>query len=487
MVISRRGLIKALAPLGLLPGFRLVATSIAHADEPGWRHGLSLFGDVKYASDFPHFDYVDPAAPRGGRVRLFAVGTFDSLNPFTFKGNAAGLVSSTVDSLTKSASDEPSSQYGLIAEAMKYPDDHSSVTYRLRPAARFHDGQPITPDDVIWSMTNLKLANPESAFYYKNVAKAEQTGEREVTFVFSVKGNRELPQITGQLQVLPRHWWEGSDDKGRKRNLDDNHARSTAGVGRLPASARSRPAPRSAPGASTTTGPPRLPVNVGQNNFDEISVVYFRDETVALEAFKSDQYDYRNENSSKNWATAYNFPAIERGDVVREEIALKNVEGMQAFAFNIRRDKFKDKRVRLAFNYAFDFEWSNANLFYGQYERSASYFNNSELAATGLPGPDELELLEPLRGKIPDEVFTDNLHQSGQQHAAGPAQEFAHGARAHGQGRLEAGDKPQADERRWRGHAGGVPAGLAAVRAHRPALCRPAEAHRHPVDRAHRR
>ncbi len=406
MVISRRGLIKALAPLGLLPGFRLVATSIAHADEPGWRHGLSLFGDVKYAPDFAHFDYVDPAAPRGGRVRLFAVGTFDSLNPFTFKGNAAGLVSSTVDSLTKDANDEPSSQYGLIAEAMKYPEDHSSVTYRLRPDARFHDGKPITPDDVIWSMTNLKLANPESAFYYKNIAKAEQTGEREVTFFFSAKGNRELPQITGQLQVLPRHWWEGTDAKGRKRDLD-------ATTLEVPLASGAYRISEVKTGTSITARrvddywAARLPVNVGQNNFDEMSVIYFRDETVALEAFKSDQYDYRNENSSKNWATAYNFPALERGDVVREKIALKNVEGMQAFAFNIRRDKFKDRRVRLAFNYAFDFEWSNANLFYGQYERSASYFNNSELAATGLPGPDELKLLEPLRGKVPDEVFTE--------------------------------------------------------------------------------
>ncbi len=405
MVISRRSLIKALAPLGLLPGLRLVATSIAHADETGWRYGLSLFGDVKYPPDFPHFDYVDPAAPHGGRARLFAIGTFDSLNPFTFKGNPAGLVSSTLDSLTKNANDEPSSQYGLIAEAMKYPDDHSSVTYRLRPDARFHDGQPITPDDVIWSMTNLKLANPESAFYYKNIAKAEQTGDREVTFIFSVKGNRELPQITGQLQVLPRHWWEGTDAKGRKRNLD-------ATTLEVPLASGAYRISEVKTGTSLTARrvddywAARLPVNVGQNNFDEISVIYFRDATVALEAFKSDQYDYRNENSSKSWATAYNFPAIERGDVVREKIALKNVEGMQAFAFNIRRDKFKDRRVRLAFNYAFDFEWSNANLFYGQYKRSASYFNNSELAATGLPGPAELKLLEPLRGKIPDEVFT---------------------------------------------------------------------------------
>jgi len=197
MLITRRGLIKAFGSLSLLPASRIVAASVAHADEPAWRHGLSLFGAVKYPADFPHFDYVNPDAPKGGRVRLFAIGTFDSLNPFTYKGDSAGLVATTVDSLPKDARDEPSSQYGLIAEAMKYPDDHSSVTYRLRPDARFHDGSPITPDDVIWSMTHLKLANPQSAFYYKNVERAEQTGEREVPFFFSVKGNRELPQIPG--------------------------------------------------------------------------------------------------------------------------------------------------------------------------------------------------------------------------------------------------------------------------------------------------
>jgi microcin C transport system substrate-binding protein len=405
MVFTRRGLIKVLGSLSLLPGFRVVAASVAHADEPAWRHGLSLFGDVKYPADFPHFDYVNPDAPRGGRVRLFTVGTFDSLNPFSFKGNPAFLVASTVDSLVKSASDEPSSEYGLIAEAMKYPEDYSSVTYRLRPEARFHDGEPITPDDVIWSMTHLKLVNPQSAFYYKNIARAEQTSEREVTFVFSVKGNRELPQITGQLQVLPRHWWEGSDDRGRQRDLNETTLEIPIGSGAYQISEVKTGVSITARRLDDYWGA-RLAVNIGQNNFDELTVVYFRDTTVALEAFKSDQYDYRAENSSKNWATAYDFPAVTRGDVVREEITLKNVQGMQSFAFNTRRKKFADKRLRLAFNHAFDFEWSNANLFYGQYKRSASYFSNSELAATGLPGPDELALLEPLRGKIPDEVFT---------------------------------------------------------------------------------
>ena len=405
MVFTRRGLIKVLGSLSLLPGFRVVAASVAHADEPAWRHGLSLFGDVKYPADFPHFDYVNPDAPRGGRVRLFTVGTFDSLNPFSFKGNPAFLVASTVDSLVKSASDEPSSEYGLIAEAMKYPEDYSSVTYRLRLGARFHDGSPITPDDIIWSMTHLKLVNPQSAFYYKNIARAEQTSEREVTFVFSVKGNRELPQITGQLQVLPRHWWEGSDDRGRQRDLNETTLEIPIGSGAYQISEVKTGVSITARRLDDYWGA-RLAVNIGQNNFDELTVVYFRDTTVALEAFKSDQYDYRAENSSKNWATAYDFPAVTRGDVVREEITLKNVQGMQSFAFNTRRKKFADKRLRLAFNHAFDFEWSNANLFYGQYKRSASYFSNSELAATGLPGPDELALLEPLRGKIPDEVFT---------------------------------------------------------------------------------
>ena len=405
MVITRRGLIKTFASLSLLPASRIVAASIAHADERAWRHGLSLFGAVKYPADFPHFDYVNPDAPKAGRAKLFTIGTFDSLNPFTYKGDSAGLVASTLDSLTKDARDEPSSQYGLIAEAMKYPDDHSSVTYRLRADARFHDGTPITTDDVIWSMNQLKLANPQSAFYYKNVERAEQTAEREVTFFFSVKGNRELPQITGQLQVLPRHYWEATDAKGRKRDLNETTLEIPLGSGAYKISKVETGKAISARLIDNYWAA-RLPVNVGQNNFEEIAVLYFRDETVALEAFKSDQYDYRNENSSKNWATAYDFPAVKRGDVLKEDIANKNVQGMQAFAFNTRRDKFKDRRVRLAFNYAFDFEWSNANLFYGQYKRSASYFNNSELAATGLPGPDELKLLDPLRGKLPDEVFT---------------------------------------------------------------------------------
>jgi microcin C transport system substrate-binding protein len=254
-------------------------------------------------------------------------------------------------------------------------------------------------------MTHLKLVNPQSAFYYKNIARAEQTSEREVTFVFSVKGNRELPQITGQLQVLPRHWWEGSDDRGRQRDLNETTLEIPIGSGAYQISEVKTGVSITARRLDDYWGA-RLAVNIGQNNFDELTVVYFRDTTVALEAFKSDQYDYRAENSSKNWATAYDFPAVTRGDVVREEITLKNVQGMQSFAFNTRRKKFADKRLRLAFNHAFDFEWSNANLFYGQYKRSASYFSNSELAATGLPGPDELALLEPLRGKIPDEVFT---------------------------------------------------------------------------------
>jgi microcin C transport system substrate-binding protein len=405
MVFTRRRLVKALGALSLVPGLRIVAASIAHAEEPAWRHGLSLLGDVKYPPDFPHFDYVNPQAPKGGRVRLFATGTFDSLNPFTYKGNPAGLVRTTVDSLTKAAVDEPSSEYGLVAEAVRHPDDHAWVAYRLRPDARFHDGSPITPDDVVWSMTSLKLANPQSAFYYKNVEKAEQTGEREVTFVFAVKGNRELPYIVGQLQVLPRRWWEGKDDKGRQRNLNETTLEAPLGSGAYRIGEMKPGVSISARRVPDYWGA-NLPVNVGQDNFEEITVVYFRDDTVALEAFKSDQYDYRAENISKNWATAYNFPAVKRGDVVREEIPLKNVEGMQAFVFNLRRDKFKDRRVRLAFNYAFDFEWSNVNLFYGQYRRSNSYFSNSELAAADLPGPEELALLEPLRGEIPEDVFT---------------------------------------------------------------------------------
>ncbi len=403
-MIDRRTLLQLTAAAGAA-GLPLSIQNSVQAQEVEWRHGLSLFGDLKYPASFNHFDYVNPDAPKGGRARLFSVGSFDSLNPYTFKGNATGLIGQTMDSLMTSSFDEASSEYGLIAEAVRMPDDFSSVTFKLRPEARFHDGSPVTPEDVIWSMSELKKSHPAYNFYYKNVTSGEKTGDLEVTFRFSESGNRELPQIVGQLPVLSKAWWTGKNDKGETRNLSETTLEPPLGNGAYKVASVK-------PGRSISLEKvddywgKDLPVNRGSNNFDELFTAYYRDSTVALEAFKGDEYDFRVESSSKDWATAYDFPAVKRGDVIKEEITLKNSQGMQSFAFNIRRKKFADARVRQAFNLAFDFEWANENLFFGQYVRTNSYFSNSELAATGTPGDAELEVLEPLKDKLPPEVFT---------------------------------------------------------------------------------
>lgn len=403
-MIDRRTLLQLTAAAGAA-GLPFSIQNQASAQADGWRHGLSLFGDLKYPTGFEKFDYVNVDAPKGGRARLFSVGTFDSLNPYTFKGNATGLVGLTIDNLMTTSLDEASSEYGLIAESVKMPDDFSSVTFKLRAEARFHDGSPVTPEDVIWSMIELKKSHPRYNFYYKNVVSGEKTGDQEVTFRFSESGNRELPQIVGQLPVLSKAWWTGKNDKGQARNLNETTLEAPLGNGAYQVT-------NVKPGRSITLKRnddywgKDLPVNRGQNNFDEIFTIYYRDSTVALEAFKGDEYDFRVENSSKDWATAYDFPAVKRGDVITEEITLKNSQGMQSFAINTRREKFADARVRKALNLAFDFEWANENLFFGQYVRTNSFFSNSELAATGKPGPAELAILEPLKDKLPPEVFT---------------------------------------------------------------------------------
>ena len=400
MILSRRTLLRlaALAPMAKIAGVQ-----IAHAEDREFRHALTLFDDIKYGPDFKHFDYVNPDAPKGGRVRFGVVGSFDSLNPYSFKGDVGAAVVN--ETLLSSSLDEPSTEYGLVANAVWHPGDRSMVVYRLRPEARFHDGAPMTVDDVIWSMEALRDSHPFYNSYYKNIAKAEQTGEHEVSFTFSQAGNRELPLITGQLPVLPKHWWTGKDANGKARNIAETTLEAPLGSGAYKAV-------EVKPGASIRMQRVAdywgkdLPVSVGTDNFDEVEYIYFRDANVAFEAFKGDQYDWRLENSSKMWATGYDFPALKDGRVVREEIETRSVQGMQAWALNIRRAKFQDTRVRRALNLAFDFEWSNTNLFYGQYTRARSFFNNSELEAKGLPSPEELALLEPLRDKIPAEVFT---------------------------------------------------------------------------------
>jgi microcin C transport system substrate-binding protein len=411
--VNRRSLLTS-ALLGLaaqrlgLPAFSAAAAAPDQPASDAWRHGVSLFGDLKYAEGFKQFDYVNAAAPKGGTVRQVAIGTFDSFNYAVagVKGNlAAGVPFFIYDTLLAPAMDEVASEYGLIAEAARYPDDHSSVSYRLRAEAKWHDGEPITPDDVIFSFNAFKQYNPQLAAYYRHVTKLEQTGEREITFTFDGPGNRELPQIVGQLFVLPKHWWEGTDSSGKKRDIGATTLEPPLGSG--PYRIKSFTAGRDIAYERVPDYWARaLNIRVGRDNFDELRFLYFRDTTVALEAFKGDTVDWRDENSAKNWATAYDFPAVKEKRVVLEQFPVTDSGVMQAFAFNIRRDKFKDPRVRLAFNYALDFEQMNRQMFFGQYKRISSFFDRTELAATGLPTGRELEILQPLRDKVPPEVFT---------------------------------------------------------------------------------
>ncbi len=362
-------------------------------------HGLSIHGDLKYGPGFKHFEYANPDAPKGGDVRLPAIGTFDNLNPFILKGVAAAGLGQLFDTLTLASSDEPSSEYGLIAESVEVPADRSWVAFKLRPEARFHDGSPITADDVIWTFQTLKSkGHPFYRAYYAQVAKAETQGPRKVKFSFGAGENRELPVIAGQLPVLSKAYWS-------KRDFEKTTLEPPLGSG--PYRVESVDAGRSIVYRRVKNyWGAKLPVRAGQDNFDTIRYDYYRDSTVALEAFKAGQYDFRQENSAKNWATAYTIPAVTQGLIKKEEIPNQVPTGMQAFVFNTRRPIFQDRRVRQALGYAFDFEWANKSLFYGAYTRTRSYFSNSELASSGLPGPEELKVLEPFRGRVTPEVFT---------------------------------------------------------------------------------
>jgi microcin C transport system substrate-binding protein len=404
------GAIAAIAPaFGVAPGGPIVSAAQAQTSpgEPVWRHALSLFGDVKYPADFKRFDYVNPDAPKGGVVRMISLGTFDNFNLVVagVKGNLAGAVALIYEALTTSSLDEASTEYGALAEAVSHPPDFSSVIYRLRAQARWHDGKPVTPEDVIFSLEAFKKNHPRYSAYYRHVVKAEHIGERDVKFTFDAPGNRELPQIVGQLTVLPKHWWEGTDAEGRKRDVSATTIEPPIGSGpyRIKefVTGRSIVLQR----VKDYWGKD-LNVNVGRDNFDELRFEYFRDQTVALEAFKADQVDWRLENSAKNWATAYEFPAVTEKRVLLEEFPNRSSGVMQAFVLNIRREKFGDARVRRAFNFAFDFEEMNKQLFFGQYKRISSYFDGTDLACSGIPQDQELAILETVRDKVPAEVFT---------------------------------------------------------------------------------
>lgn len=391
----------------MLKAAGLDAVETARAQSPpAWRHALSLFGDIKYPADFKRFDYVNPDAPKGGVARQISIGTFDNFNLAVagVKGNIAPAVGLIYETLMARSYDEASTQYGLLAEAVSHPDDHSWVIYRLNKNARWHDGKPVTPEDVLFSMESLKKYSPMYSSYYKHVVKAEKIGSHEVKFTFDAPGNRELPTIVGELLVLPKHWWEGADSEGRKRDIGATTLEKPLGSG--PYAIKDFVAGRSVTLERVKNyWGEKTPTRIGQNNFDELRYEFFRDTTVSLEAFKADQADWTLESSAKNWATAYDFPAVTEKRVVLEEFPITNSGRMQGFALNIRRPLFADKRVRRAFNYAFDFEEMNKQLFYGQYKRINSYFEGTELASSGIPQGKEFEILKEVYGEIPPEVI----------------------------------------------------------------------------------
>lgn len=380
----------------------LLSAGAVHAAADGIYsgHGIAMHGDLKYGPDFKHFDYVNPAAPKGGTMRQAVAGTsFDSFNGFIVKGVAAAAIGRIYDTLMVGSADEPFSMYGLLAESVSTAADRSWVEFKLRPNARWHDGKPVTVDDVIWTFKTLQQkGHPYFRAYYAAVAAAEKTGERSLRFTFKPGENRELPLILGQLPVLPKHSWESRDFE--KSTLEPPLGSGAYKIGAFDAG-RSVTYERVADYWGKD-----LPVNVGRDNFDTVRYDYYRDDTVIVEALKADQYDFRLENSSKDWATAYNLPVVRNGVLKKEAIPNNRPQGMQGYAFNARRGFFKDPRVREALAYALDFEWTNKTLFYGAYTRNRSYFDNSELAATGLPGPAELAILEPYRKQLPPEVFT---------------------------------------------------------------------------------
>jgi len=362
-------------------------------------HGLAMHGDLKYPKGFEHFDYVNPDAPKGGAVRRWALGTFDSFNGNIIKGTPGDGLPLLYDSLMAKAYDEPFSLYGLLASDIEMPESREWVRFSLNPKAQFSDGEPVLADDVVFTFnTLLEKGNPFFKSYLGDIDRVEATGEREVTFHFKATGNQEIPLIVGEIPILPAHYWQDRDFTAPSLDIP---------IGSGPYLLDSFE-----PGRSITyrRNPnywgADLAVNKGRYNFDKLRYDYYRDTTVSLEAFKAGEYDFRQETSSKNWATAYRGPQFDSGEILRQAIDHGNPTGMQAFIYNTRREIFSDPRVRQALAASFDFEWTNKNIFHSAYKRTHSYFSNSDMAAGELPSEAELEILEPLRDQLPEEVFT---------------------------------------------------------------------------------
>ena len=397
MTITRRGF----GGLTLGAAAWAAALKSARAQERVIRtHGGSLLGSLKYEAGFPHFDYVNPGAPKGGVGRIATSGAFDSFNPFIVKGDAPTGIGLLFDTLMESSLDEGSTQYCALAEWEEHPADDSWVAFRLRDEARWHDGRPITVEDVIWTFDTLKQkGRPFYRFYYANVAEVRDMGDRVVRFDFDQAGNRELPHIMGQLVVLPKHWWEDGRDfeaGGLEPLLGSGPYRiGDFETGRFIEYER----------VADWWGRD-VNVHVGRHNFDRIRYETFLDQGAALDAFRGGLIDYRAENSASNWAERYDFAAVRDGRVIREEVALEGPKRVQYFAMNLRRPKFQSLDTRRALALAFDFEWTNRTIYFGQYARPVSYFQGTEgLQPSAPPEGLELEMLERYRGQVPEEVF----------------------------------------------------------------------------------
>lgn len=366
------------------------------------QHGIAMHGEPKYPEGFSSFDYVNPDAPKGGALKMAVVANgFDSFNPFDIRGvAAAGISTYLYDTLLESSDDEPFSAYGLIAESLETPEDRSYVVYNLREEARFSDGEPITAEDVKFSFEILTTkGHPFYRNYYADVQEVVVEGPRRVRFNFGETANHELPLILGQMPILPAHYWAD-------REFGENGL--TPPVGSGPYRIGDFEAGRSITYQRIDDYWAKdLGVRKGRFNFEQIRYDYYTDDTVALEAFKAGNFDFRLESSAKNWATAYTGPMFEDGSVIKEAIEHHRPSGMQGFVFNTRKSIFSDPRVREALAYGFDFEWANKNLFFGQYTRTSSYFENSELASDALPEGRELEILNRYRDRLSEDVFTE--------------------------------------------------------------------------------
>ncbi len=398
------------APLLITAMLALGLAAPAHGQTPAntWSHVFTMGEAPRYQADFPHFDYVNAEAPKGGVVRMGDMGGFDTFNPILPKGEPAGGLGLIYETLLTPSLDEVNTYYGLLAESLRIAPDYGAVTFRMNPAAKWHDGKPVSAEDVVWTFNKAKELNPNQAQYYANVVDAQVTAPGEVTFTFNQTGNRELPLILGQLQVLPQHWWEGTNSRGQPRNIAESTLEAPLGSGPYQLA-------NFDPGRTITYK--RVadywglthPTQIGTNNFDEYRIEYFLDLTVQFEAFKGDQFDWWNENQARRWATAYNFPAVADGRVV-QELFPQDYNGygsMVGFVPNLRLPKFQDERVREALNYAFDFEQLSTTQFFGQYERIDSYFFGLPFRSTGLPQGEELEILTSIKDLVPPAVFTE--------------------------------------------------------------------------------